>query len=110
MPMKKIDIATIEAQRVEANNLLPKIRNETITHPLGIFRVPSKISAQDLLLVEEAPDEDGKTRNREQGPPPRSERKWDGDEQPDSAGIHRVAHIRIGTGIYHLLAFLYSDV
>src|SRR5262245_5805729 len=89
---------------------LPKVRNETITHPLAIFGVTLKISAQDLLLVEEAPDEDEKTRNGEQGPPPRSQCEWDCDEQPDSAGIHRVAHIRIGTGIYHLLAFFYSDV
>jgi hypothetical protein len=77
---------------------------------MRIFRVPPKISAQDLFLVEEAPDEDDKTWNGEQGPPPRSQCEWDAEEQPDSAGIHRVAHIRIGTGIYHRLAFLYSDV
>ena len=47
--------------------VLPKIRNETITDPMRIIRVPPKISAQDLFLVEEAPDEDGKTRNGEQG-------------------------------------------
>src|SRR5262245_2539533 len=86
------------------------MRNETITHPLGVLRVPRKISAQDLLLVKKTPGEDGKTRNGEQGPPPGSQCEWDSDEQPDRAGIHRVANIRIGTGIYHLLAFLYSDV
>src|SRR5262245_57206721 len=90
--------------------LSPHERNETITHPLAIFRVTAKISAQDLLLVEEPPDEDGKTQNGEQSPPPCSQCEWDCDEQPDSAGIHGVAHIRIGAGIYHLLTFLYSDV
>src|SRR5262249_51951406 len=45
--------------------LLPKMRNKTITHPLAILRVPPEISAQDLFLVEEAPDEDGKKRNGE---------------------------------------------
>src|SRR5690242_17915369 len=90
--------------------LLPNIWNETIMHLLGIFRVPAKISAQDLLFVEEAPGEDGQTRNGEQGPPPCSQCEWDCDEKPDSAGIHRVAHIRIGAGIDHLLSFLDSNI
>src|SRR5262249_55215705 len=84
--------------------------NEAIGFFLHIFRIAPQIFAQDFFLVEKPPQKHGHKERNEAKRPPRPERKWYADKEPRRPCVHRVSHIGVWAGVYHLLPFFDTNV
>jgi len=75
-----------------------------------IFCIARKVPYENFLLVQKAPQQDRKEWDQERDRPPRAEREWDADKEPDSPSIHWMPHVRIGAGIDDFLICLDADI
>src|SRR5262249_902210 len=91
-------------------NRYPHVWNKAVFHFLHIFCIARKVPYENFLLVQKAPQQDRKEWDQERDRPPRAEREWDADKEPDSPSIHWMPHVRIGAGIDDFLICLDADI
>ena len=84
---------------------LPEIRYEAISHLLRVFSISRQIVREELLLVEDSPDQHwyGESKNRES--PPGAEREWDAYDHDQDSHVHRMPNASVETGRDDFLVF-----
>src|ERR1700730_4539990 len=89
---------------------LPDVRYEPVAHAACVFVVAGKIAAQDSFLIKKPPEKYQQDEWDQTDREPRAERRRHADEKPERARVHRMTHVRIGTGVDHFVINRNTDV
>src|SRR2546426_11379795 len=77
---------------------LPDIRHEAIPHLLRVFSIPRQIVREELLLVEDSPDQPRRDESKNRESPPGAEREGDAYHHDQDSHIHRMPNASVETG------------
>ena len=84
-------------------NWLPQPRDQAMGHLVLVFGIARQIFDEEFFLVEQAPDQRGQDREKDEHSPPRSKRDRHAEQHDQRARIHRMPQQRVRATRDHLL-------